>query len=137
MTSWGVPLCGGLGKGLTDGDLQRQDLGSGVEMWGFLKLFLKAPLAELASCSAMEKVLITGFQKPHPVLWRFEFFFFFHLGSFSTLKIHQIFAVIRHTPNHPSAGTETFSWLFFRRKCKESVAFIFSSKTEVLTGLCG
>lgn len=39
VTSWGVPLCGGLGKGPTDGGLQRQDLGSGVKRWGFLELF--------------------------------------------------------------------------------------------------
>lgn len=46
-------------------------------MWGLLKLVLKAPSVSLASCSATEKVLITGFQKLHPVLWGLVWVFLF------------------------------------------------------------
>lgn len=53
---------------------------------GFPRAVLKASLAKLTSCSAMEKVLITGFQKPHPVLWGFEFIFFHLFEVFFYLK---------------------------------------------------
>lgn len=89
-------------------------------MWGLLELVLKALPVGLASCSAMEEVLIMGFQKPHPVLWGFGCFF--HLiRFFSPLKIQQMFAAIRRTPN-----------LAFPSLCRERTIFtiVFLKKTR-------
>lgn len=125
VTSPGVFLCtaslvggcstSGLGKGLGEGSSQGQNLGSGVKMWGLLKLVLKAPQVGLASCSAMEKVLIIE-TSPSSSGFRVWFFFSFVWGFFSPKNSSDICSDLPHTElclSIPLQGKKRFHDCFF------------------------